>query len=35
MQLDVRQVANIIVEGLRRRKLVITINWLYRFLVFF
>ena len=35
MQLDVRQVAVIIVEGLRRRKSVITINWLYRLLVFF
>ena len=35
MQLDARKVAVSIVDGLERRKPVITINWLYRLLVFF
>lgn len=35
MQLDVRKVAVNIVNGLERRKPVITVNWLYRLLVFF
>ena len=35
MQLDVRKVAGNIVNGLERRKPVITINWFYRLLVFF
>ena len=35
MQLDVRKVAVSIVNGLERRKPVITVNWFYRLLVFF
>ena len=35
MQLDARKVAVSIVDGIERRKPVITINWLYRLLVFF
>ena len=35
MQLDASQVAVSIVEGIEHRKPVITINWLYRLLVFF
>ena len=35
MQLDAGKVAVSIVEGLERRKPVITVNWLYRLLVFF
>ena len=35
MQLDARKVAVSIVNGIERRKPVITINWLYRLLVFF
>ena len=35
MQLDARKVAVSIVDGIERRKAVITINWLYRLLVFF
>ncbi|MGN0282076.1 MAG: SDR family NAD(P)-dependent oxidoreductase [Prevotella sp.] len=35
MQLDASKVAMSIVDGLERRKSVITINWLYRLLVFF
>ena len=35
MQLDARKVAVSIVDGIERRKQVITINWLYRLLVFF
>lgn len=35
MQLDARKTALSIVDGLERRKPVITINWLYRLLVFF
>lgn len=35
MQLDVSKVANSIVEGLERHKPVITINWIYRLIVFF
>lgn len=35
MQLDARRVAAIIVAAIRRRQAVVTINWLYRLLVFF
>ena len=35
MQLDVNQVAKEIVDGLERRKSVITVDWKYRLLVFF
>ena len=35
MQLDARRVAAIIVVAIRRRQAVVTINWLYRLLVFF
>lgn len=35
MQLDARRVAESIVDGLEKRKPVITINWLYHLLVFF
>ena len=35
MQLDAPNVAVSIVDGLERRKSVITVNWLYRLLVFF
>ena len=35
MQLDARRVAESIVDGLEKRKSVITINWLYHLLVFF
>ena len=35
MQMDVRNVAADIVDGLQRQKSVITINWAYRLLVFF
>ena len=35
MQLDAKKVAVSIVDGIERRKQVITINWLYRLLVFF
>ena len=35
MQMDVRNVAADIVDGLQRQKSVITINWTYRLLVFF
>lgn len=35
MQLDARGVAAIIVAAIRRRQAVVTINWLYRLLVFF
>ncbi len=35
MQLDARKVAVSIVDGIERRKQVITINWLYRLIVFF
>ena len=35
MQLDAQKVALSIVDGLERRKPVITVNWLYRLLVFF
>ena len=35
MQLDVRKVSVSIVNGLERRKPVITVNWFYRLLVFF
>ena len=35
MQLDVNKVANEIVDGLERRKSVITVDWKYRLLVFF
>ena len=35
MQLDARRVATIIVAAIRRRQAVVTINWLYRLLVFF
>lgn len=35
MQLDVRKVALDIVKALERRKAVVTINWLFRLLVFF
>lgn len=35
MQLDARKVAVSIVDGIERRKPVITINWIYRLLVFF
>lgn len=35
MQLDVNQVAKEIVDGLERRKSVITVDWKYRILVFF
>ncbi len=35
MQLDARKVAESIVDGIERRQSVITINWLYRLLVFF
>ena len=35
MQLDVKQVAKEIVNGLERRKSVITVDWKYRLLVFF
>ena len=34
MQLDAQKVAVSIVDGLERRKPVITVNWLYRMLVF-
>lgn len=35
MQMDARRVAESIVDGLEKRKPVITINWLYHLLVFF
>lgn len=35
MQLDARRVSAIIVAAIRRRQAVVTINWLYRLLVFF
>ena len=35
MRLDARRVAAIIVAAIRRRQAVVTINWLYRLLVFF
>ena len=35
MQLDARRVAASIVAAIRRRQAVVTINWLYRLLVFF
>ena len=35
MQLDARRVAASIVTAIRRRQAVVTINWLYRLLVFF
>ena len=35
MQLDVNKVANEIVDGLERRKSVITVDWKYRIVVFF
>lgn len=35
MQLDAEKVAVDIVDALERRKSVVTINWLYRILVFF
>lgn len=35
MQLDARRVAAIIVAAIRRHQAVVTINWLYRLLVFF
>ena len=35
MQLDARRLAAIIVAAIRRRQAVVTINWLYRLLVFF
>ena len=33
MQLDAREVAETIVRAIERRKAVVTINWLYRLLV--